>query len=174
MTKGASSISSQSDNDSGSKSHDFTKKKTTKLTRLSLIYTNARSLYPKINSLIDCMNETDAHVAIVTESWLKDGQGLKEMTEELREGSGFGLLCRNRTPNANGVAYGGVSLLWKEGSIDFKEIELKNPQEYEVLAAAGSVPGQRRKMVILGCYIPPNYVKSRGGGAAWTLLLTPS
>ena len=108
------------------------------------------------------MTETEAHIAIVTESWLKDGIDLENLREELREASGTGLLCKNRPTNDIGVAYGGVSILWREGNVSFKEIPLKNPGSYEVLAAAGTIPGQRRKLVVVGCYIPPNYVKTRG------------
>ena len=74
-------------------------------------------------------------------------------------GSGYGMLCRNRIPNQNGVAYGGVALVWREGRIDFKQVRVKNEDKFEVLVAAGSVIGQRRKVVILCCYIPPNYTK---------------
>ena len=62
-----------------------------KMTRLTLINTNARSLKPKLNSLIDCMNETDTHIAIVTESWLWDGLQLEADREDLILGSGIGL-----------------------------------------------------------------------------------
>ena len=67
-----------------------------KITRLTLINTNARSLKPKLNSLIDCMNETDTHIAIVTESWFRDGPQLEADKEDLILGSGIGLLCMNR------------------------------------------------------------------------------
>ena len=56
------------------------------MTRLSIINTNARSLKPKLESLIDCMNETDGHVAVVTESWLKDGEALEEAKTDLMMG----------------------------------------------------------------------------------------
>lgn len=135
------------------------------LTRLSIINTNSRSLSPKIDSLIDCMEETDAHVAVVTESWFKDGTELEDLRDRLLSGSGIGMLCRNRNPNPNGVAYGGVTLLWQAAKIDFKQVTIKNQDGFELLVAARSVTGQRRKLVILGCYFPPNYTKQRGQAA---------
>ena len=48
----------------------------------------------------------------------------------------------------------GVQLLWRDSSISFRPVEIKNPADYEVLVAAGTVPSQRRKVVVLGCYIP--------------------
>ena len=36
----------------------------------TIINGNARSLRPKIESLIDCFNETESTVGIITETWL--------------------------------------------------------------------------------------------------------
>ena len=125
-----------------------------KLTRLSIVNTNARSLRPKLESLLDCMNETDAHIAIVTESWLKDGAELDGLVQDLELGEGVGILCRNRKPGMNGVAYGGVALLWKIGQVSFRRVALANQEDFEVLAAVGTVPGQRRKLIVIACYLP--------------------
>lgn len=38
----------------------------------TIINTNARSLCPKIHSLTDCMDEMDASLAIVTETWMRE------------------------------------------------------------------------------------------------------
>ena len=42
-------------------------------TQTNVINTNARSLCPKIDSLIDC---SDTTIAIITETWLADGKSL--------------------------------------------------------------------------------------------------
>ena len=51
---------------------------------MTLINTNARSLCPKINSLVTCFEELEAHVAVVTETWLTDGVGLQDDVADLR------------------------------------------------------------------------------------------
>ena len=77
------------------------------MTSFTIINTNSRSLCPKIDSLIDCMTECDARVAVVTEKWLKDGQRLDDDAEDLSAGAGLGMIARNRNvPAANGVTYG--------------------------------------------------------------------
>ena len=38
----------------------------------TFLNTNACSLIPKINSLIDCFDELDVSVAAITETWLND------------------------------------------------------------------------------------------------------
>ena len=40
--------------------------------------TNARSLCPKIHSLIDCFEDLQLTFATITETWLCDGEGLDE------------------------------------------------------------------------------------------------
>ena len=111
------------------------------------------------------MGETGAGVAVVTETWLKDGPGLQADMEDLRERAGLGMMVRNRRARESGVAYGGVACIWKESLGNFTEVKMKNPDGYEVLTCAGSLAGYRRKLVIIGVYIPPNYTKNRAVGA---------
>ena len=53
----------------------------------TLINTNARSLCPKIESIIDCMEEMRATVGIITETWLADGPSLNTDIADLRDGA---------------------------------------------------------------------------------------
>ena len=53
---------------------------------LTLINTNARSLCPKVDSLIDCFHELSVDVAIVTEMWLKNGPELDQSVSDLELG----------------------------------------------------------------------------------------
>ena len=74
-----------------------------KFIQFTVINTNARSLCPKINSLIDCCDEMKADIAIVTETWLADGEGLEEDQEDLVHCAGIGMLYKNRAPNTSGA-----------------------------------------------------------------------
>ena len=60
-----------------------------KLERITVVNTNACSLCPKMNSLIDYFNELDTTFAIVTETWLSDGHGLEKYLRDLQDGSGL-------------------------------------------------------------------------------------
>ena len=128
---------------------------------LTFLNTNARSLCPKIKSLIDNMNEMDAAFAVVTETWLADGVTLEEDKQDLLLGEGFSLLCRNRQPDSRGRCYGGVGLMFRDDLCNFKQIDMPNQNNYEVLTAIGTVQGLTRKIVCIGCYLPPNYTTSR-------------
>ena len=108
------------------------------------------------------MGETEARIAIVTETWLQDGARLDDMKERLSLGEGLGMLTKNRDPLENGVAYGGVAVIWKESLCAFKRVGLGgNESKHEVLACAGSIRGHSRKLVVLACYVPPNCGKAK-------------
>ena len=75
-------------------------------------------------------------LAVVTETWFKDGGPLEERREEVEKKMGLSMLTRNRDPNDNGVAYGGVALLWRGARASFKEVHIKS-NKYEVLVGPG-------------------------------------
>ena len=68
--------------------------------------TNARSLKPKMDSLIENIKELQADLTIVTETWMRD-KDTQEAAQDLSLGARLGLLVRNRPPRDNGVTYGG-------------------------------------------------------------------
>ena len=114
---------------------------------------------------MDCIEETEAAVAVVTETWYKEGGRLEEEKEYIAETAGLEMVTKNRQALENGVAYGGVAVLWKSNAIKFKEIEMKNPDTFEILACVGTVRGHSRKLIVVACYLPPNYDKKRGAQA---------
>ena len=101
------------------------------------------------------MTETDARLAIVTETWMGDKDRLEEDALDLDLGSVLGMLSLSRPYASNGVMYGGVALIWRNSLCQFKEVKIRNSQRYEVLVGAGSIPGHRHKLVVLACYSLP-------------------
>ena len=67
---------------------------------LSFINTNARSLGPKIESLIDCMEEKATDVAFITETWYQSNRDTSEEVEQYAARFSYGLLSRNRQTHA--------------------------------------------------------------------------
>ena len=66
----------------------------------------------------------------------------------------------------NGVAYGGVAVSWKKAVFtSMEEIAYKNPEKFEMVVTATSLKGHSRKLVVVGCYLPPNYTKKRAVAA---------
>ena len=130
----------------------------------TILNTNARSICPKVGSFIDCYKEMDACLAVITETWLRDGQQLEDDVDDLLHGAGVGLITKNRLPNARGVAHGGVAIAFRDSVLAAKEISIDNPENYEVLAAVCTIGGHARKLICIAAYIPPNYTVARGRG----------
>ena len=132
---------------------------------ITIVNTNARSLCPKINSLIDCLEDMNSAIGVITETWLADGPSLEADLTDLREGAGVGLICRNRPPNSAGVSHGGVAVAFRTDSCAMKRVDMANPDDYEVLVTLATLPGYSRKLVTVACYLPPGYDVGRGRGA---------
>ena len=58
-------------------------------TPINIVNTNARSLCPKIESLIDCYKALDVTLGIVTETWLADGASLDKDIQDLAKGQAW-------------------------------------------------------------------------------------
>ena len=120
-----------------------------------------------MNSLLDCMSETSATVAIITETWMRSQPELMGLVQDLSLGAGIGMVNRNRDPGERELAHGGVTVLRKETDCSLRNVDLKipNPSGFEVLVAARALQSHTRKLVVLACYIPPNYTRKKGNNA---------
>ena len=110
-----------------------------------MLNTNARSLCPKISSLIDSFNDLSASVGIITETWLTDWDSLEGLV--LR--TGLKMICKNRDPNERGYSHGGVAVAFKEPAVTLKEVRLHNPRKFEVLLTSGTIRGCSRKLCVV-------------------------
>ena len=131
-------------------------------TKINIINTNARSLCPKIDSLIDCFEELDVTLGVVTETWLADGESLDRDVRDLAKGAGLGMVCLNRRANDRGVAHGGVAVIHNTAACTLTRLELPNPEGFEVLITLSCLPGHARKLLTVACYLPPNYPVQKG------------
>ena len=133
--------------------------------QVNIINTNARSLCPKIESLVDCFEELDVTLDIVTEMWLADGDSLNRDIRDLANGTGLGMICLNRKPNGRGVAHREVAVVQNTASYTLSKLDLPIPDSFEVLVTLSNLPGYSRKLLTVACYLPPNYTVQRGRDA---------
>ena len=77
--------------------------------KIKFLITNARSLSPKILSLIDCFDELELHFAVITESWLADSELLENDLIDLESGTDLKAVYKNRKlrPNSRRRTAGG-------------------------------------------------------------------
>ena len=99
---------------------------------------------------------------MVTETWLSDGDSMEEDVSNFVLGTGIGMIYRNREANDRGISYGGVAIVFKSDAVDMRKMDHPNPSNYEVLAGVCTLPGHARRLVVIGCYMPPGYPVTRG------------
>ena len=121
-----------------------------------LLLTTARSLIPKIDSLIEAFHSLDLNVAGVTETWFKGGKALHDDLRDLEGRTSIRVLHRSRDGRSNKTG-GGVALAFRTANSYFKTRNLKQiSREFEVLGAVGKVGKVERIIVIFVVYIPLN------------------
>ena len=123
---------------------------------IKILVTNARSLSPKIASLHEIFSEHDLDIALITESWLKDGRTLDRDVVDLEHGTGLKILYKNRPKrgaSARSVG-GGVSIIFNQDRCNLRERKITG-NKFELLAAAGRVGNIGRKVAVYCAYIEP-------------------
>ena len=122
----------------------------------NFITTNARSLAPKMDSLVDYFSELDLQFAVITESWLKNGEMLKEAVIDLNAGCSLDMLTHNRKAKRSGrTAGGGVALVYDKKCLKMNELLIRKGRS-EIICASAKVPGLSRRLVVIGIYLPPS------------------
>ena len=121
---------------------------------MNIFVTNARSLQPKIESLVTAFEELELHVAVVTESWLKPGQKLLREIAEYENGPGISVIHKSRETRRGRNAGGGVAILFNKDKIRLAERKIRRGNN-EIVCVIGKITGMSRHLAIIGAYIPP-------------------
>lgn len=111
--------------------------------------TNARSLAPKIISMVESFRELRLNFFAITETWFKNDRETKREIESLLSAEKIKIATKNR-----GARGGGVALAFDTVSADFKVVKLAE-NKYEILCCVGSIDGVGKKVAVLVVYIPP-------------------
>ena len=118
------------------------------------ILTNARSLTPKIDSLLDMFGEMQLSFAAISETWFKGGRQLEGELSDIEQAAGIKFLCRNRDGRSKQRG-GGVAIAFRASACNFKERRVKRSGKAEILCAVGTVGEIKRRVVIFAMYLPP-------------------
>ena len=118
---------------------------------MNVLLINARSLAPKLISLVDTMEESNGSLALITETWLKRDRTVDQYIQNMADGFGYGCIRRDRQ-EGNG---GGVAIVFNTAHVQLQQI--KTGGKHEIVAAVGRRTGQRRKLVVINAYIPPAF-----------------
>ena len=81
--------------------------------------------------------------------------------DDLLQATGIAMLVRNRTL-AGGLAHGGAAIAYRASEMTLRVLEWPNPDDFEVLCAAGNLKGFARKVFVVAAYMPPGDRVPRG------------
>ena len=123
---------------------------------LKILLTNSRSLAPKIDSLQDYFTEHEIDIAMITESWLKDGRVLDQDVIDLEHGRDLKIIYRNRPKKSlsNRAVGGGVSIIYNKTKCTLRERKIRG-NKFELVAATGRLANSHKEMVFFCAYLEP-------------------
>ena len=102
------------------------------------------------------MQELDLNAFLITETFLTDRRETKKKIKDFKNEHGLEFFSKNRGSN---IARGGAAILTDKRRGTFSPFEPFKTR-FETVAAAGSIHGYKRKMVIVCSYMPPGMVGS--------------
>ena len=120
------------------------------LNNFTVLTTNARSLKPKIHSLLDYFDELDIAVALISETWLKDNEETERLCTDAVHRKGVKIIAKHRPQKKNRrfVAGGRIAISYNTNKITLKNYALCN-NPFEIVAAVGKLPNIKRRNVTI-------------------------
>ena len=122
----------------------------------NLLLTNARSLAPKIDSLHNHFVELNVDIALVTESWLADGEVLDRDIVDLENAMNLKIIYKNRPKARNSMRSvgGGVSIIFDKTKCSLRERKIAG-NKFELVLATGRIGKMARQIAVFCVYLPP-------------------
>ena len=111
--------------------------------------TNARSLPPKLSSLITAFKELDLAFMMISETWITNTRQTMRNIKDLKDSTNINLICKNRKSRG-----GGVCVAFNTRRARLSRFPLPN-SDWEVVCATGKVVGMSRKIAVFAVYLPP-------------------
>ena len=115
------------------------------------LLSNARSLAPKMTSLIDYMYDLKCDFTMISETWFKGGKKLRDELSDMEQAAGIKFLCKYRP--AKSLRGGGVALAFNSARCNLKRKQIKT--NYEIVCAVGKVGKIERQFAVFSVYVPP-------------------
>ena len=135
-------------------SNDSYEKIDRKFNTINYCYTNARSLPPKLDSLIRVFDNFDLHFATVSETWMCIKR-YKKNAENLESRDNLCIIKKSRKSRG-----GGVAIIFNKNKINLSQVKIRG-NDFEIVGAIGRTSEDARKVLILSVYYPPQLKKEK-------------
>ena len=129
----------------------FDEEEKEKYNPINFALTNARSLPPKIHSLISAFRELDLDFFMVTETWIRNTRATLENILDMESAENISLICKNRDSRG-----GGVCIAYDNTKVTLKRVALPKTK-LEVVGAVGKISRMSKKVAVFAVYLPPRY-----------------
>ena len=90
-----------------------------------MLITNARSLLPKVGSMVDAFQSLDLHFACLTETWFRGGRQLADQLDELEDRKGIKIIHKSRDGRRKRSG-GGVAIAFDTSTCNLKRRQMAN------------------------------------------------
>ena len=120
-----------------------------KIIKVNFATTNARSIAPKIISLVENFNELELCLFAITETWLGNSREVNHNIRDLVNSSNIDMLHKNRKTRG-----GGVALAYNNTLAKFSQVSLRN-NSFELLCCKGKINSLARPLIVFVVYLPP-------------------
>ena len=126
----------------------------------TLLFTcaNARSLNNKALSLVNMFEETEIHMCLLNETWIRNSIDTEERLTDLSVGEGIEMIRRDRKTGRGGR----VAILYKKSLAKLENYEMIcNTDNSEIVAAIGKDTKLGRKILIISVYLPTSIKQTK-------------
>ena len=141
-----STINNDSRNNSSISENDVVKDR---YNTLPFMFTNCRSLSPKIGSLVEMFDELQLYFAALSETWLSNGGRFDKDRKKLEDRDELVMITKNRKTRG-----GGVAIVFDKRKINLKQVKMGGG-DLEVVGAVGRTLTESRRILVISAYYPP-------------------
>lgn len=125
-----------------------------KKTSICFALTNARSLWLKVRSLLDCFDEIELSFMIISQTWFYQCEALDKLMQRLESGENISFLNRTRRKKGNQNPGGGISIAFNKNGITLSEYRIKR-SGHEIICARGKLLHNSQPIFIIAAYVTP-------------------
>lgn len=105
--------------------------------------------------LVENFNELELDVAIVAESWLKEGAAPNKDLTDLEHGEGIRVIHKSRKSQKGRNAGGGIAIVYNKSKIKLSNRPMPGCGKTELVCADGKLHDNKRTVIVYGVYVTP-------------------
>ena len=119
------------------------------------MFTNSRSLPPKIESLVEMFDNLGLHFAAISETWMSEGKRYEKNAQKLEDRDELLIIKKSRRTRG-----GGVAIIFNKRKMSLKQFKIRD-NKFEMVGASGRTAEDSRRLIVFSVYYPPQMKKDQ-------------